>query len=530
MGPVAIAMLACMSCHQAIVESYLKTGMGRSFFQLAESNRVEDFSRRNSFYHEPSKSRFTMTARSGRFFMKREHPNGTLEKQIHYALGSGNHARSYVNRTPQGRLLALPVSWYAEKGGYWEMAPGYDRPDHAGMRRKINYECFFCHNAYPKIPAVDLDDPVYLEPLPLGIDCARCHGPAEEHLRTPGRGTILNPRKLSTERQLEICMQCHLEPTSQPLPHALRRYDRAPFSFRPGEPLADFKVYFDHPANTAHSEKFEVVSAPYRLKKSACFLKSGGRMTCSTCHDAHRREAKNSCVGCHAEAHNQEQDCAACHMAKRRPEDARRTTLTDHFIQRVPGKADGPELPPYKGPVMAYYPPEVDALYAAVAQVKDGTNLERGIDQLRQFQKTFPRAKFGLELAEAYRNAGRAQEAIPLYEWALQKMPSLMAAWRGLGLSRYPAVEPLLGGLKHSPADAFLLTLLGTARSNEADLRAAIAADPDLPEAYVNLGTILARKGQREQAAALFRKALAVDPQNRAAEANLRLALSGAAR
>jgi Flp pilus assembly protein TadD len=88
----------------------------------------------------------------------------------------------------------------------------------------------------------------------------------------------------------------------------------------------------------------------------------------------------------------------------------------------------------------------------------------------------------------------------------------------------------LFDGLKHSPQDAFLLTLLGTARSNEADLRAAIEADPDLPEAYINLGTILARKGQRDEAIALFRKALEVDPQSRAAEGNLRLALSGAAR
>src|SRR2546426_1091999 len=135
MNSVAMAVLTCMSCHEAIVESYLKTGMGRSFFALTESKRVEDFSRRNSFYHEPSKSRFTMTERAGRFFMKREHPNGTREKEIHYVLGSGNHARSYVSRTPQGRLLALPVSWYADKGGYWEMAPGYDRPDHADMRR-----------------------------------------------------------------------------------------------------------------------------------------------------------------------------------------------------------------------------------------------------------------------------------------------------------------------------------------------------------------------------------------------------------
>ncbi len=527
MALAALAVLACAPCHSSIVESYSRTGMGRAFYRLTGASRIEDFTRNNTLVHVPSKSRFTMTERGGRFFIRREHPNGTLEKEIHYVLGSGNHARGYVHRTPQGRLYTMPVSWYTDGSGRWQMAPGYDRPEHFDFRRKISYECFFCHNAYPKVPANaerDPADPVFLDPLPEGIDCTRCHGDAAPHLRQPRPGNILNPKRLPAARQLEICLQCHLEPTSHALPYVLRRYDRPFFSYRPGEPLQDYMLFFDHPPGTPYADKFEVVSAAYRFRKSACFKMSNGRMTCTTCHDPHARGVKNACQSCHAKAHNPDKDCALCHMAKRHPEDAPLTLMTDHYIQRIPIRADPPELPEYKGPVVPYYPESADPFYLAVAQVKEGVHLKDGILRLRKLSASFPAPDFSLELAEAYRKSGAPREAIPFYEQALKSMPSLLAAWRGLALAKYPAPEPAIEGLKHAPGDAFLLALLGMARASEADLEAAIRADPDMAESYVNLGALLGRKGDSKRAIELFRQALAIDPRNRAAEANLKLA------
>jgi hypothetical protein len=524
------AALACAPCHPAIVESYAKTGMGRSFFALTPQTRVEDFARSNRLEHAASSSRFLLFERGGRYYMRREHPNGNIEKEMHYVLGSGNHARSYVHRTAEGRLVAMPVSWYAEKGGFWEMAPGYDRPDHADFRRKINYECFFCHNSYPQTPSIDQSDPIYLDPLPQGIDCARCHGDPGAHLNKPGAGNILNPARLPAARQIEICLQCHLETTSHPLPHSMRRHGRPFFSYRPGEPLEDYMLHFDHPAGAPHANKFEVVSAPYRLRKSACFQKSGGRLTCSTCHDPHARGAKNTCVSCHAKPHRFNEDCAGCHMPARRPEDAPLTTIRDHWIRSRPETEPGPPLPEYKGPVDAYYPRNPGALYLAAAQARDGVNLSAGIAALRGLEKQFTRPEFHWDLGEAYRKAGRKADAAAQYRKALHAMPALLPAWRGLALVLYPDPEPMLGGLKQSPRDAFLLTLLGTARNSETDLRAAIAADPDLPEAYVNLGALLARGGRKGEAIELFRAALAIDPRNAAALANLKLALSAAPR
>ncbi len=141
-------------------------------------------------------------------------------------------------------------------------------------------------------------------------------------------------------------MQCHLETTSFPLPNAIRRFDRAPFSYRPDEPLARFVMFFDHAPGTGHDEKFEIVNSAYRFRKSRCFLESkAGALVCTSCHDPHdvlhgraaADQADGVCRTCHTASsgpHMRDGDCVACHMPKRRTEDVVHAVMTDHRIQR----------------------------------------------------------------------------------------------------------------------------------------------------------------------------------------------------
>ena len=204
-------------------------------------------------------------------------------------LGSGNHARSYLHRTARGTLIELPLGWYSEKGGYWAMSPGFDSR-HPATRRLVSYECVFCHDGYPRIPAghdAPGSEPVFSGDLPEGIDCQRCHGPGGNHVRHgANRGrqsrdrfapSIVNPARLSPKLRMDLCMQCHLEPTSTAIPSLIRRFNRGPFSFTAGEPLGAFVLAFDHAPGARHDDKFEIVgSSAYRLRQSRCFLAEQG--------------------------------------------------------------------------------------------------------------------------------------------------------------------------------------------------------------------------------------------------------------
>ena len=247
--------------------------MGRSFRRVRAQEDIRLADSGKPWYHAASDTYFEMVQRDGSWFQRRWQigfdgkETNVDEKRADYVLGSGNHARTWLHLTEKNTLQELPLGWYAEKGGYWAMNPGYDRPDYAGSVRPIYYECMSCHNGYPKIPEgerKDVTQATYLQPLPEGIDCQRCHGPGQNHVDKASEGAsaeairaaIVNPARLSPDREMEVCLQCHLETSNEKLPHAIVRFDRVPFSYVPGQPLADYELIFDRAQGNTKS--FEV--------------------------------------------------------------------------------------------------------------------------------------------------------------------------------------------------------------------------------------------------------------------------------
>jgi FimV-like protein len=585
----------CVGCHRDIWETYRRTGMARSFYRPSPTNTpanmVDASLSSNTYYHKPSDSFFSIIQRDGQFYQRRYQIDfagrqvNVMEKQIDYVMGSGNHARTYLSRTARNMLIELPLGWYAEGGGYWAMNPGYDRVDHDGFRRPISYDCMFCHNGYPEIPEghdQPFAEPIYAGSLPEGIDCQRCHGPGRNHAqlaRTAGakpqaiRNSIVNPSRLSTQLQMEACMVCHLETTSFPLPNAIQRYERGPFSYKPGEPMSAFILNFDHVAGKGRDDKFEIVNAVYRLRRSACFLKSDGKLLCTTCHNPHdiprgqesARHYSTVCRQCHTGTFDQQiatgkhprsADCIGCHMPKRRTEDVVHVAATDHYIQRR--KPEGDLLAPmaerhetagnaYRGPVVLYYPEKLphsaeNDLYLAIAQVNQKSNLKDGIAQLTAAIERHPpeRAEYYFELAEAWRDSGQLAKALPLYRESVRRNPKFVAGLRKLGSALRllgkdaEAAEFLKRAASLDPDDAITWHELGlTYRASGkkpdavAALERAVELDPDMSEAQNNLGIIWLAGGEQARAGSAFREAIRIQPDYADAHGNLGALLSG---
>jgi tetratricopeptide (TPR) repeat protein len=362
---------------------------------------------------------------------------------------------------------------------------------------------------------------------------------------------------------MDVCMQCHLQPTSTAIPALIRRFDRGLFTFTPGEPLGAFQLAFDHAPGPLYAGKFEIVgSSAYRLRQSRCFLESKSSLTCDTCHDAHRarpvddavRHYSEVCRQCHAAldelvskgTHPGAADCVPCHMPKRRTEDVVHVVMTDHLIQRRPPPGDllaeiaerhPTEAEEYHGEVVSYYPPTLprtgaDALYKALAQVAAKNNLRSGVAELaRQVALQQPReAEWHIQLGDAWLASGEPVKAVAAYERAVQLRPQLPRALqslaKGLKAAGQPArsAEVLRQAIQIAPSDAMSWYQFGAldaalGRTGEAleRMQKAITLDPDLPGAYTTLAAIQAAAGQRERADAALREALRLDPYDAAA-------------
>jgi TolA-binding protein len=290
----------------------------------------------------------TGTDAAGHVFFSESH-------EIAFTVGAGDSGKSYLVSKGDS-LFVSPVSYYKRIHG-WDLSPGYNEGVFRDFTRRVGDLCMDCHTGLPRM-AAGSHDRFQQPPFRfLAIGCERCHGPGAVHVaqRTmdsyfdaPIDFSIVNPRKLQSDRRDEICMQCHLAGDARVLQPGKDYLD-----FRPGTPLGDVVAIFSVP-QAIKGNHFVLLDQLEQLKLSRCWTASNGRMGCISCHDPHVQLQGNDavdffrsrCLTCHTsrgctatrvrrEATAPPDNCILCHMPQQPSERIDHTSITDHRILRA---------------------------------------------------------------------------------------------------------------------------------------------------------------------------------------------------
>ena len=376
----------CMQCHTDIHQSFVETGMGKSFDLATPKKSAGDFSKMHVVHDKDLDLSYRPYFQGDSLFIYEFRiTNGdTVHRRkqfIKYIVGSGHHTNSHLYEV-NGYLFQAPITFYTQKG-IWDLPPGFEQGFNSRFNRQIGLECMSCHNGYPEF--VKGSENKFLK-IPNGIDCERCHGPGSIHVREKREGilvdtskyidySIVNPGKLSVDLQFDLCQRCHLQG------NAVLKPGKSFYDFKPGMKLSDvMEVYLPRYEND--ESQFIMASHADRLKQSECFKvmaeKNGdpsglrpykNALTCVTCHNPHVsvRKAGSAvfnakCNSCHSGAgksvcsekemvrSSKENDCVSCHMPVSGSLDIPHVTVHDHYIRKRPVPvSSSPERGKFKG-------------------------------------------------------------------------------------------------------------------------------------------------------------------------------------
>lgn len=244
-------------------------------------------------------------------------------------IGSGTKGQSYATWL-HSRLFQLPITYFTS-AGQWSNSPGY--PNKIAFNRPITSRCLECHATYVDKTSAEGIEPEEFDKnrMLLGVDCEKCHGPAEKHVEFQTQNPaekmgkfIINPALFSRQQSLDMCGVCHGGRLQKTKPS---------FEFTAGDKLSDYFL-IDTTAKDANS--IDVHGNQYGLLVSSKCFSMSKTLTCNTCHNTHENEKGKTalfsqrCISCHTGKHTDaplckmtasigpeiNKNCTNCHMPK----------------------------------------------------------------------------------------------------------------------------------------------------------------------------------------------------------------------
>jgi hypothetical protein len=516
-----VGAAACSRCHAEIYNHFVRTTMGRSITAVTPEV-LKTLPVSEPVYNQQFDRHYETTVKDGKLYQSEYQVDAAGKevfrdtRAVDWIIGTGPNGLGGLVRH-DGYLFQAPLSYYP-RTGMWDISPGYQRGDY-GFSRLIAPGCIYCHSGRSQPVAGSMGKYEAVPFTQVAIGCENCHGPGHAHVEAMGEGesyakgkdpTIVNPARLAPALANDICMSCHQTGDARVFQPGKTYQD-----FRPGTPLDRVMAILMIPPTREQPPNADHAQHCYSMIMSKCYRASAGKpaaqqMTCISCHDPHVEPTKeeapaffnSKCMSCHTEqsckasaavrhttltASTPADNCIGCHMPQHENPALTHSSITNH---RIVTHADEP------------YP---DAVFSqTTAELPDLVYLNHASGDSAR-----PR---GVALLQAY-------------DQLKEQKPEYAAAW----LRTLRELE------KTEPDGAVVQAALGHQDIEDGKLDDAVGhlqqslqLDPAQPAVYADLSFIADQKGNAEEAVALARKAVALDPYNAAPRKVLVLRLIGA--
>jgi len=351
---------ACTECHTKQVKQWKRSHHDLAMQHANNNSVLGDFSNA-TFNYAGITSKFYKNNK--KFMVRTDGPDGKLhDYEIKYTFGV-EPLQQYLIELEQGRLQALTIAWDSRKksagGQRWFHLYPDEKITHTDelhwTRPNFNWNgmCAECHSTNLKKNYNNKTNTFNTSWSEINVSCEACHGPTSNHVdwaktligrklnksdEKKGFGFLLDEReniswllnnksstaqrsrKRKTNKEIEICAQCHSR--------------RSPITnnYQPGKPFADHYMprLLDEGMYYSDGQIQDEVYVYGSFLQSKMYHKG---VTCSDCHEPHslqlRAEGNSVCLQCHSaekfdskKHHFHKEDsegalCAECHMPPR---------------------------------------------------------------------------------------------------------------------------------------------------------------------------------------------------------------------
>lgn len=365
----------CLACHTDHFASWAKTYHSRMTQEAKPESVQGDFEKNNSFEYLGVRAR--MEKHNDKFSMTFDFPDGKAQSfSVDRTVGSRRIEQYLTKQT--GQYTRLPIAYDLTNRRWMSLNGSFFYPDSENYfqhQAQWDGNCVFCHNVKAQ-PHFNTGNKQYdTQVSELGIACGACHGASAHHAEEAGSPLqrtfwrffrtedkqIVNPKKLTAERSLQVCGHCHGQRVPEPNDRILEILQRGD-PFDAGENLSSFYKPVQRETkigNYSFANRFWANGSPrltayeYQgILRSRCFTEGdpNNKINCLTCHSMHEGDIKGQ-----IKAENRtDKPCLECHKQYDTP--ANLTAHSKHAADSSGSRCYNCHMPRVVYGVMAVHP------------------------------------------------------------------------------------------------------------------------------------------------------------------------------